>query len=89
MKNVDILGLGEVVLDWVAEIPRFPKPDEKIDAISENFFPGGVVANFLVAVARLDVSCGFIGAVGNDSYGDFLLNDFENENLLHLYLQTH
>jgi ribokinase len=79
MKKVDIIGLGEVVVDWVAEIPHFPKPDEKIDAISENFFSGGVTANYLVAVARQGISCGFIGAVGDDSYGEFLIEDFSKE----------
>ena len=81
MKKIDIVGLGEVVVDWVAEVPHFPRPDEKIDALSENHFPGGVTANFLVAVSRLGVSCGFIGAVGSDGYGEFLLNDFKKENI--------
>jgi len=81
MKKVDIIGLGEVVVDWVAEIPHFPKSDEKIDAISESYFSGGVTANYLVAVARLGGSCGFIGAVGEDSYGDFLIDDFKDENV--------
>ena len=81
MKKTDILGLGEVVVDWVAEVPRFPKPDEKLDALSENTFAGGVTANFLVAVSRLKGSCGFIGAVGDDAYGDFLIEDFKNENV--------
>ena len=31
MKQVNIVGLGEVVLDWVTEVPCFPKPDEKIN----------------------------------------------------------
>jgi len=79
MRYVDIVGLGEVVLDWVAEIPHFPNPDEKIDALSENYFSGGVTANYLVAVARLGGLCGFIGAVGDDSYGDFLVDDFVKE----------
>jgi len=79
MNKVDIIGLGEVVVDWVAEVPHFPNPDEKIDAISENYFPGGVTANYLVAVSRLGSSCGFIGAVGKDSYGEFLLEDFKKE----------
>ncbi len=79
MKNIDIVGLGEVVVDWVAEIPHFPKPDEKIDAISESYFAGGVTANYLVAVSRLGGAAGFIGAVGEDSYGDFLLDDFNKE----------
>ncbi|MFW9865823.1 MAG: carbohydrate kinase family protein [Candidatus Thorarchaeota archaeon] len=81
MKKVDIIGIGEVVLDWVAMVPHFPKPDEKVDAVSENYFPGGVTANFLVAVSRLGVSSGFIGAVGDDSYGDFLINNFKKENV--------
>ena len=79
MGKIDIIGLGEVVVDWVAKIPHFPKPDEKINAITEDYFSGGVTANFLVAVARLGVSCGFIGAVGDDSYGDFLIKDFKKE----------
>ncbi|MFX1574632.1 MAG: carbohydrate kinase family protein [Promethearchaeota archaeon] len=79
MKKIDIIGLGEIVVDWVATIPHFPKPDEKIDAISENYFPGGVTANYLVAVARLGVSCGFIGAVGDDAYGNFLIEDLIKE----------
>ena len=81
MKEVDIIGLGEAVIDWVAEIPHFPRPDEKVDALTENYFPGGVTANFLVAIARLGGKCGFIGAVGDDSYGDYLIEDFKHENI--------
>ena len=81
MKKVDIIGLGEVVVDWVATIPHYPKPDEKIDAITEDYFSGGVTANFLVAIARLGGNCGFIGAIGEDDYGKFLLDDFKAENV--------
>lgn len=87
MSNIDIVGLGEVVLDWVAEIPHFPKPDEKIDALSENYFPGGVTANYLVATARLGGKSGFIGAVGCDLYGDYLLHDFANEGVDTTYVK--
>lgn len=85
MDRVDIIGLGEVVIDWVAEIPHFPKPDEKIDALSENYFPGGVTANYVVSIARLGIKCGFIGAVGDDHYGDFLIEDFKNEKVDYSY----
>ena len=81
MNKVDIVGVGEVVVDWVAEIPHFPSPDEKIDAISESYFSGGVTANFLVAASRLGGRCGFIGAIGDDSYGDFLIEDFKKEKI--------
>jgi ribokinase len=81
MTKVDIIGLGEIVVDWVTEVPHFPKPDEKVNALSESYFAGGVTANYLVALARLGCSCGFIGAVGDDSYGDFLINDLKEENI--------
>jgi ribokinase len=87
MRQVDIVGLGEIVLDWVTEIPHFPKPDEKIDALSENYFPGGVTANYLVATARLGGKSGFIGAVGDDSYGDFLIEDFVKEGVDTTYIK--
>lgn len=81
MNKLDFLGLGEVVVDWVVELPDYPSSDGKIDALSESYFPGGVTANFLVAISRLGGSCGFIGAVGEDYYGDYLINDFKNENI--------
>lgn len=81
MKKIEVIGLGEVVVDWVAEVPHFPKPDEKIDAISESYFAGGVTANYLVGIARLGVECGFIGAIGKDEYGEFLLHDFKKESV--------
>ena len=87
MRQVDIIGLGEIVLDWVTEIPHFPKPDEKIDALSENYFPGGVTANYLVATARLGGKSGFIGAVGDDSYGDYLIEDFVKEGVDTTYIK--
>jgi len=87
MRQVDIVGLGEIVLDWVTEIPHFPKPDEKIDALSENYFPGGVTANYLVAIARLGGKSGFIGAVGDDSYGDYLIEDFVKEHVDTTYIK--
>lgn len=77
--GVDIIGLGEVVVDWVAQIDHFPAPDEKVDAISQARFPGGVTANYATAVARLGGSVGFVGAIGDDAAGDFLVADFHAE----------
>jgi ribokinase len=86
MRPIDIIGVGEVVVDWVMEVPRYPKPDEKLDALSENRFSGGVTANFLVGAAKFGVNCGFIGAVGDDSYGDFLISNFQEEGVDTQYL---
>jgi sugar/nucleoside kinase (ribokinase family) len=63
------------------EDSSFSKPDEEINAISERYFSGGVNASFLVAASRLGVSCGFIGAIGDDLYGDFLIQDVKKEKI--------
>jgi ribokinase len=77
--TLDILGLGEVVVDWVAIVDHFPEPDEKIDSKTQTLFSGGVTANFVVAAARLGVQTGFIGAIGLDDQGKFLADDFVKE----------
>ncbi|QEE14842.1 carbohydrate kinase family protein [Promethearchaeum syntrophicum] len=84
----EFLGLGEVVVDWVSLIDHFPEPDEKIDSLRQYLFSGGVTANFTVAASRLGAKTGFFGAIGNDSYGDFLKSDFKNENVDYSYLIT-
>ncbi|MHA1675016.1 MAG: carbohydrate kinase family protein, partial [Promethearchaeota archaeon] len=75
----EILGLGEVVVDWVALVDHFPEPDEKLDSLSQDLFSGGVTANYIVAASRLGAKTKFFGAVGDDNYGDFLQNDFQKE----------
>ncbi|MFX0099718.1 MAG: carbohydrate kinase family protein [Candidatus Hodarchaeota archaeon] len=72
-KKPEIIGLGEIAMDWVSQVPYFPSPDEKLDAVSQNFFVGGVTANFLQQAAKLGVSAGFMGGLGDDEYGKFLL----------------
>ena len=62
-----------------------PEPDEKIDAITQKKFAGGVVANYTTATSRLGISTGFMGAVGNDPDGNFLIDDFENEKVDHSF----
>jgi ribokinase len=77
--KMDILGIGEVVVDWVAVIDHFPEPDEKIDSKNQSLFSGGVTANYIVAASRLGANSSFIGAIGNDEYGTFLKEDFTKE----------
>ncbi len=64
------ISIGELLIDFVsmstdvglAECPGFFKA------------PGGAPANVAVGLAKLGVSSGFIGKVGDDPFGDFLRN---------------
>jgi sugar/nucleoside kinase (ribokinase family) len=74
-----ILGLGAVCKDWVSVVQKFPQPDEKVDSELEDYFPGGVVANYITSTQRLGVFSAFIGAIGEDSAGDWLIQDMKKE----------
>jgi ribokinase len=75
----EITGLGEIVVDMVLKVPHLPEPDEKVDSSQQARFPGGVTANYVTAVSRLTTTAGFVGAVGDDSEGEYLKRDLENE----------
>ena len=68
-----IVALGEVV----ADIYR----DESSSAVEMPFTarPGGAPANVAVAAARLGSEASFIGSVGEDLFGDFILRALEAE----------
>jgi fructokinase len=68
-----IVALGEVV----ADIYR----DESQSAVELPFTarPGGAPANVAVAAARLGSEAAFIGSVGEDLFGDFILRALEAE----------
>jgi fructokinase len=63
-----IVTLGEVVADVYRE--RAPSELE----LPFTARPGGAPANVAVAAARLGVESGFIGRLGDDLFGDFILH---------------
>ena len=68
-----IVALGEVVSD----IYR----GEEISAVELGFVarPGGAPANVAVAACRLGSEAAFVGSVGEDLFGDFILRALESE----------
>ncbi|HEV8052111.1 MAG TPA: PfkB family carbohydrate kinase, partial [Parachlamydiaceae bacterium] len=58
------------------DFPTFKKNLQTIDMQSK-LIPGGSCANVLRGLARLNHSCAFFGKIGDDSVGDFFLNDLD------------
>ncbi len=71
-----IVALGEVV----ADIYRDESPVEVEMAFTAR--PGGAPANVAVATARLGEEAAFIGSVGKDLFGDFILQALEAEGVV-------
>ena len=64
----EIISLGELLIDFVPTVSGVTL----IEAPAFKKAPGGAPANVAVGVARLGVSSGFMGKVGEDPFGHFL-----------------
>ncbi|XP_027095488.2 fructokinase-1 [Coffea arabica] len=91
IKEIDVATLGNLCVDIVLNVPRLPpKPlDQRkayLDDVSKsppdkrNWEAGGN-CNMAIAAARLGLSCATIGHVGDEIYGQFLLDVLEDEGI--------
>jgi ribokinase len=86
ISNIEVVGLGALNMDYLYRVERILEDGEQVERISRyreselkwaGTFPGGSAANTIYGLAKLGVSTGFIGAVGDDAEGKILLQDFE------------
>ena len=77
----DILVIGSLNADLVVRAPRFPQAGETISGEDLQTFAGGKGANQAVAAARLGASVYMLGRVGEDNFGDFLLDNLQSNNV--------
>ena len=75
----DVVGLGCSALDYLGIVSHYPPLDVKIELLEFTKQGGGPVATALVTLSRLGVSTSYIGGVGNDEQGRFILEEFEKE----------
>ena len=68
-----IVVFGSLNADLVIGVERVPKPGETIAGSDLELFPGGKGANQACAAARLGGSVSMIGQVGDDQFGQFLI----------------
>lgn len=87
------MSVGNINIDLLFYINRFPEKDSEIEA--EGFFVshGGAAANFAVAVSRLGIDCGIVGCVGMDRFGKDAVDNLRDEgvwtgNVLEYDLET-
>lgn len=72
-RAAHVVVVGSANFDMVVKGERLPRAGENLLASDLKFFPGGKGANQAVAIARLGGRTTFIGAVGQDVVGDFLI----------------
>lgn len=71
-----IVGIGACVFDTLYNIPKYPKEDTKMRAVSSKASGGGPVATGLVAAQKLGEQAAYIGVLSDDNGGKYLKGDF-------------
>ncbi len=73
----EVIGIGSTVYDTLMVTDGFPTEDTKMEGIETKVQGGGPCATALVAAARLGISAGYMGTVGDDPFGRFMMDDLE------------
>jgi len=80
---INVICLGELLIDMVCN----EKDTGLVDGKTFIKAPGGAPANVAVAISRLGLRCGFIGKVGEDPFGNFLIHLLRKELIDVSYLE--
>ncbi|MEW6355812.1 MAG: PfkB family carbohydrate kinase [Planctomycetota bacterium] len=78
-KKFDVVGVGCCAVDYLGILPRFPRMDEKLWMEEFTKQGGGMVGTALVAIARLGAKPCYVGRVGSDEFGRFVIESFDRE----------
>ncbi|XP_021676923.2 fructokinase-1 [Hevea brasiliensis] len=91
LKNIDVATLGNLCVDIVLNVLKLPPRSlearkaylEQLSASppDKQYWEAGGNCNVAIAAARLGLSCATIGHVGNEIYGNFLLDVLRDERI--------
>eukprot|EP01038_Epipyxis_sp_PR26KG_P009484 gene9484-12775_t len=71
--------IGSAGLDYITQIPFYPKPDEKIRATHLEIVGGGNAANTSTALSRLGVPVKLFTKIGDDNNSQVIINEMKKE----------
>lgn len=77
----DVTGLGACASDFLGVVPHYPSIDERVRMLELHRQGGGEAATAMVTLSRLGVRTSFVGKIGDDELGRFVIREFERENV--------
>jgi len=78
---VDAIGFGALNVDKVYIVNEIPRVEEESYVLNVEVHAGGSSANTIVGLSRLGLKTGFIGKVGRDDDGKFLIDELRKEHV--------
>lgn len=79
--KLDFIGVGGLAYDLLLKVNQLPLTDDKYPAEIVGRLPGGFIANATCAAAKLGLTTGYVGWVGDDAEGATLYKDFIDWNV--------
>lgn len=74
---IEVVGIGAAVFDILMTTESYPREDTKQQGTETKLQCGGPCATALVAMSKLGVSSAYMGALGDDMYGDHIRGAFD------------
>lgn len=73
------LIVGDADVDIIVHFPKILDPEKKSVKFDTPVMQGGgTAANTAVALSKLGIPTSFLGTIGEDAYGGYILDDFKN-----------
>jgi ribokinase len=80
-KQPRVCVIGSINMDMVTITDKVPAQGETVLGGTFETYPGGKGANQAIAAARLGAIVSLVGVIGEDPYGEMLLENFKSENV--------
>lgn len=80
-RSVHVVVVGSINMDLIACVTKLPQQGQTVPGKELLELPGGKGANQAVAAARLGARVTFIGRVGDDDFGNRLLDGLRREGI--------
>lgn len=75
----DVIGLGYSAVDYIGVVPHLPELDTKLVLDEFSRQGGGPAATATITAARLGARTAFVGHIGGDDLGDFMIHELDRE----------
>ncbi len=76
-----VVGLGQACVDYLGVIPFYPQEDGKMEIMDFHMKCGGPASTAMVTLARLGISCSFMGSVSDDIFGQKIRQNLMDQNV--------
>jgi sugar/nucleoside kinase (ribokinase family) len=75
-NRCQVIGIGDALVDLFTHASQLPTKGGNIWSTAVTLSPGGTAANVSANIAKLGISSAFIGCIGDDPYGRYMVDEF-------------